>query len=80
VAPPDLLRLPRLVELLQRELADRLEQRVPLLAETHQALLDERLERVEIRAGHLLGSVERPAPEKTPKRLKAARSSGLSSS
>ena len=49
------------VEPLGRELADRLEHRVALRREAQEALLDERLERVDVRVGDGLGRVERAA-------------------
>jgi len=61
VPSPRLVQLAGLRERFERELADRLEQRIALTVEADKALVDERLERVEARAGDRLGSVERPA-------------------
>jgi hypothetical protein len=49
------------IERFVRKLADRLQEGVALLVEAHEALLDERLQDVELGFGHLLRSVERPA-------------------
>src|SRR5947208_14731463 len=54
-------RLARLLEALERELADRLQHRVPLAVEADEALLDERLQPVEVTVRNLLGRLQRAA-------------------
>jgi hypothetical protein len=58
VASAGLLRRAALLQLLERELADRLEQGIATVAEADEALLDERLQRVEVGPGHLLRCFE----------------------
>src|SRR5438105_3106500 len=57
--PPKLLRLVRVFESLERVLADRLQHPVTLVRAPEQALLDERLEDVEIGIEHFFGRLER---------------------
>jgi hypothetical protein len=52
------------VELLSRELANRLEHRVTPVREAQEVLLDERLQRVEVGVDHRLSSLERTAARK----------------
>jgi len=61
MAPLHLLDLARLLETLQRVLANRLEHPVALVGEAEQALLDVRLEGVERGAADLLRRLERAA-------------------
>jgi hypothetical protein len=61
VAPSGLLQLAGLLEKLERELADRLQQRVALAVEADEALVHERLDRVEARARNGFRRLERPA-------------------
>ena len=53
--------LSRVAEALRRELPDRLQHPEPLVCVPHEALLDQRLERVEAHCGHPLGCLERTA-------------------
>ena len=61
VAAVELLGLPRLLEPAHCVLADRLQHPEPIVCVAEKALVDERLERVEIGVGHLLGVAERAA-------------------
>src|SRR5204862_7327056 len=54
---------PPLFQLLERELADRLQQGVALRAEADEALLDQRLQRVQPRSRYLFCGIKRPAAE-----------------
>src|SRR5262249_6613095 len=57
--PADLVRFGALVEPLRCVLADRLEHPEALVRIPEQALLDERLERLDVRVAHPLGGVQR---------------------
>ena len=59
VAAPKLLGLTRLVEALRGVLADRLEHAEATIDEAQEALVNERLERIEVGLGHRLGGFER---------------------
>jgi hypothetical protein len=66
VSPPNLVRFARLLESFGRELPDRLEEPVALLAQasgapTYQALIEEGGERIEIRAADVFCWLERTA-------------------
>ena len=68
----ELLGLPGLVEPLPRVLADRGEHGVALLCEPNEALVDERMQAVEIRAGDLLRGFERAAAREHRQRAEEA--------
>ena len=55
------VRLSRTLELLDGELADRLQHREALVRVPQEALIDERLERVHVGPGNLLGRLQRAA-------------------
>ena len=57
----DLFLVMALAKQLHGKLADRLEHPIALVREAHKALLDERLQDVEVRAADLLGGFERAA-------------------
>jgi tetratricopeptide (TPR) repeat protein len=61
VASTELLGVARLLEPLQRVLANRLQQPVPLVRVADEALVHQRLQRVQIGLRHLLGVAERAA-------------------
>jgi len=63
VAPAQSVGLTRLIEPVEGELPNRAEHREALAAPLDEALLDERLELVEIRAGDTLRRDERPAAD-----------------
>ena len=58
VTPPQVLGLARLLELFSRVLADRLQHPVAVLRVAEQALVDKRLQRVNVRRADTLGSLE----------------------
>jgi hypothetical protein len=61
VAIPHLFALARLLQALERVLPDRLEHRETAVVGADEALVDERLERLEAGGAHLLRRLERPA-------------------
>ena len=80
LASPDRVRLAGRLEPLGRELADRLEHPEALVRPPHEALLDERLEHVEVGVADRLGRLERAAAGKTASRAKSCCSSASSRS
>ena len=58
---PQPLRLPRFLEPLKRVVADRLQHPEALVDVAEEALVDEGLQRVQIRVCHLLGGCQRAA-------------------
>ncbi len=59
MSPAEATGLVRVVETLSRVLADRLEHREARLVVANEALIDERLERIDVRFGHRFGRLER---------------------